>query len=142
MNATGGMVGLERNWEDGYRARVSYSYQRAIDQATGQRLTNSPESLATLNVSTPALALGVRAGLEAQYVSSRKTSLGTTGGYTLVNLTLRNTTLARNLELSASVYNLLGQEYGDPATGDLAAAGVDTIAQDGRTWQLKLVYRF
>jgi iron complex outermembrane receptor protein len=142
VNATGGMVGLERNWEDGYRARVSYSYQRAIDQATGQRLTNSPQSLATLNVSTPALALGVRAGLEAQYVSSRKTSLGTTGGYTLVNFTLRNTTLARNLELSASVYNLLGQEYGDPATGDLAAAGVDTIAQDGRTWQLKLVYRF
>jgi outer membrane cobalamin receptor len=142
VKATGGMVGLERNWEEGYRARASYSYQRAIDQDTGQRLTNSPESLATLNVSTPALALGVRTGLEAQYVSSRKTTLGTTGGYTLVNLTLRNTTLARNLELSASVYNLLGQEYGDPATGDLAAAGVDTIAQDGRTWRLKLLYRF
>jgi len=142
VKATGGMVGLERNWDNGYRARASYSYQRAIDQTTGLRLTNSPENIATLNVSTPALALGVRAGLEAQYVSSRKTTLGTTGGYTLVNLTLRNTTLAKNLELSASVYNLLDQEYGAPTTEDLAAKGLDTIAQDKRTWQLKLVYRF
>jgi iron complex outermembrane receptor protein len=105
-------------------------------------MTNSPENIATLNVSTPALVLGVRAGLETQYVSSRKTALGTTGGYTLVNLTLRNATLAKNLELSASVYNLLDQDYGDPTTEDLAAKGVDTIVQDGRTWQLKLVYRF
>ena len=142
VTATGGMVGVERNWDEGYKARASYSYQRAIDEATGERLTNSPRSIATLNVSTPALALGVRAGLEAQYVSSVRTVLASTGGYTLVNLTLRNTTLARNLELSASVYNLLDQAYAVPATGDLAAKGLDTIAQDGRTWQLKLVYRF
>jgi iron complex outermembrane receptor protein len=142
VTATGGMVGLERNWEEGYKARVSYSYQRAIDQATGERLTNSPQSIATLNVATPALALGVRAGLDAQYVSSVRTVLGSTGGYTLINLTLRNATLARNLELSASVYNLLDQKYGVPTTGDLAAKGLDTIAQDGRTWQAKLVYRF
>jgi iron complex outermembrane receptor protein len=142
VKATGGMVSLERNWENGYRARASYSYQQAVDETTGERLTNSPENIVTLNASTPALALGVRAGLEAQYVSSRKTALGTTGGYTLVNLTLRNTTLVKNLELSASVYNLLDQDYGDPATEDLALIGVDTIAQDGRTWQLKLVYRF
>jgi iron complex outermembrane receptor protein len=142
VKATGGMVGLERIWENGYRARASYSTQRAIDQTTGLRLTNSPENIATFNLSTPALVLGVRAGLEAQYVSSRKTTLGTTGGYTLVNLTLRNATLAKNLELSASVYNLLDQQYGDPTTEDLAAKGVDTIVQDGRTWQLKLVYRF
>ncbi len=140
--ATGGMVSLERNWETGYRARASYSYQRAIDDNTGERLTNSPENIATFNLSTPALALGVRAGLEAQYVSSRKTTYGTTGGYTLVNLTLRNTTLAKNLELAASVYNLLDQKYGDPATQDLAARGLDTIPQDGRTWRAKLIYRF
>jgi iron complex outermembrane receptor protein len=142
VKATGGMVGVERIWENGYRARASYSYQRAIDQTTGERMTNSPENIATLNVSTPALVLGVRAGLETQYVSSRKTALGTTGGYTLVNLTLRNATLAKNLELSASVYNLLDQDYGDPTTEDLAAIGVDTIAQDGRTWLLKFIYRF
>lgn len=142
VTATGGMVGFERNWDEGYKTRMSYSYQRAIDDATGQRLTNSPRSIATLNASTPALALGVRAGLEAQYVSSVRTALGSTGGYTLVNLTLRNTTLAKNLELSASVYNLLDQQYGVPATGDLAAKGLDAIAQDGRTWQVKLVYRF
>jgi iron complex outermembrane receptor protein len=140
--STGGMVGIERIWDNGYRARATYSYQRAIDQTTGLRLTNSPQGIATLNLSTPALAHGVRTGLEAQYVSSRNTALGATGGYTLVNLTLRNASLAKNLELSASVYNLLDQQYGDPTADDLAAKGLDTIAQDGRTWQLKLVYRF
>jgi len=139
--ATGTTIGLERNWDSGYRARVSYSFQQAEDNV-GERLTNSPQHLATLNVSTPALALGVRAGLEAQYVSSRKTTLAATAGYTVVNLTLRNTTLAKNLELAASGYNLFDHRYGDPTTGDLAARGLDTIRQDGRTWQLKLVYRF
>lgn len=142
VKATGGMVSVERNWDNGYRARASYSYQRAIDETTGARLTNSPESIVTLNASTPVLALGIRAGVEAQYVSSRKTALGTATPHTLVNLTLRNATLLKNLELSASVYNLLDQKFGDPATPDLAAKGLDTIPQDGRTWQLKLVYRF
>ena len=59
--------------------------------------------------------------------------------YPLVNLTLRNTTLAKNLELSASVYNLFDYSYaglgGTEHTQEL-------LPQDGRTFRVKLTYAF
>lgn len=142
VNAAGATLTAEHLWESGYKARASYSYQRVTDAQSGAVLTNSPQHLAKLNASTPELLLGVRAGFEALYVSTRKTVLGDIGAYTLVNLTLRNTTLAKDLEVSASVYNLFDCSYADPVVQELRQGEFATIPQDGRTWRLALVYRF
>ena len=59
--------------------------------------------------------------------------------YGIVNLTLFTQHLVKNLEFSASVYNLLDRRYGDPASRFHVQ---DIIEQDGRTFRLKLTYRF
>ena len=89
------------------------------------------------------------AGLEYQYTSERHTLYTTTTGETLpgvdaapygvVNLTLFSQNLVRNLEFSASLYNLLGCEYDDPASRFHLQ---DRLERDGRSFRLKLTYRF
>lgn len=142
VDAVGVQLTAERLWDNGYKARGSYSHQHAKDADSGAWLTNSPRHLAKLNVVTPEIALGIRAGLEAQYTSTRKTTFGTTAGNTVFNLTLRRPGIARGLDLCASVYNLFDQAYADPMAAELARGGVDTIRQDGRTWRVGLEYRF
>ena len=46
---------------------------------------------------------------------------------------------AGGLMIAASVYNLLDESYADPATQFHVQ---DKIAQDGRSFRLKLTYRF
>jgi len=63
----------------------------------------------------------------------------TAGGYGIVNLTLFSRNIIKNLEFSASVYNLLNRQYSDPAS---VFHTQDVLAQDGRSFRLKLTYRF
>jgi iron complex outermembrane receptor protein len=60
-------------------------------------------------------------------------------GFGVVNLTLFSQKLIKNLEFSASVYNVLDRHYGDPASSFHVQ---DIIGQDGRSFRLKLTYRF
>jgi iron complex outermembrane receptor protein len=61
------------------------------------------------------------------------------GGFAVVNLTLFSANLIKNVEFSGSVYNLLDRRYVDPAS---AFHVQDVIEQDGRTFRVKLTYRF
>jgi len=61
------------------------------------------------------------------------------GGFGIVNLTLFSQNFVKNLEFSASVYNVLDSRYGDPASRFHTQ---DLIGQDGRSFRLKLTYRF
>jgi iron complex outermembrane receptor protein len=119
--------------------RASYSVHDAHDETTEQRLTNAPQRLAKLVLSAPLGATGVRAGLDTQYVSRRRTLAGEVGGYTVANLTFTRSGLAKGVELSFSLYNLFDKAYGDPGSVEHRQ---DVIAQDGRTVRLKLTYRF
>ena len=56
-----------------------------------------------------------------------------------MNLTLFTKNLVKGLEISGTVYNLLDRHYADPSTPFLPE---DVIPQDGRTFRLKLTYRF
>ncbi len=120
-------------------ARASYSVHDARDEATEQRLTNAPARLAKLVLSSPLGTPTLRAGLDMQYVSRRKTLAGEVGGYGIANLTFTYTGLAQGTELSLSLYNLFDKAYADPGSLEHRQ---DVIAQDGRTVRLKLVYRF
>ena len=57
----------------------------------------------------------------------------------LTNVTLFTQQLVTGWEFSAHLNNLFDYRYGDPGSGEHLQ---DTIEQDGRTFWLKLKYRF
>jgi iron complex outermembrane receptor protein len=147
-NARGVSAELEGIWAGGVRSRASYSYQETEDRRTGLRLSDSPRHLAKANVSVPLMEEKVFASLEFQYTSRRTTGLAQpprdviaaeVPGFGVLNFTLFSQNLVKGLELSGGVYNLLDRRYSDPAPIGLPE---DTIPQDGRTFRLKLTYRF
>ncbi|MCO5397914.1 TonB-dependent receptor plug domain-containing protein [Ralstonia soli] len=143
VRTCGAELGYEQNWPGGTRLRTSYSLQRSKDMDTGQMLSNSPRHMMKLNLSAPVWRSDWRAGVEAQYISNRLTASGLpsehVGGYWIANLTLLAARLAPNLEMSASVYNVFGRRYADPAGPEQPQP---SIPQDGRTFRLKFIYAF
>src|SRR4029077_9597160 len=121
VETKGGQVIAEGQWDNGIKARASYSFQRAKDVDTGTALTNSPQQLAKLNVSAPLFG-GVRAGWETLYTGPRRTTQAEVGEYTVTNLTLLAQDWVKGLELSLSAYNLFDKKFFDPTTPDLSAA--------------------
>jgi outer membrane receptor for ferrienterochelin and colicins len=147
--AKGVEFALEGSWRAIIRGRASYTFQHTEDSDTGRVLTDSPAHLGKLNISVPVWQDKIFAGLEFLYVSSRTTThltpLGTAEpgedakGYGLVNFTLFSQNLLKNLDLSASIYNILDKHYDDPST---PFHRQDLIEQDGRSFRVKLTYRF
>ncbi|WP_244190979.1 TonB-dependent receptor plug domain-containing protein [Ralstonia mannitolilytica] len=136
-------LGYEQHWPGGARLRTSYSFQHSEDLDTGQTLTNSPRHMLKLNATVPVWREGWRTGVEAQYISSRLTTsgapLGRVGGYWIANLTVAAARLLPNLEMSASLYNVFGRRYADPAGPELVQP---SIRQDGRSLGVKFTYTF
>lgn len=121
------------------RALVSYAVQKATEQDTGEELANSPRHVAKARISLEGPTTGSFISAEAQYLSSRKTVVGTeVGGAMVVNLTLTQP-LGRRAELFATVRNLFDTEYADPAS-DLHRQ--ETIPQNGRTARIGLRWTF
>jgi outer membrane receptor for ferrienterochelin and colicins len=140
---------LEGNWANGVRGRASYTFQKTENRSSTRDFSDSPQHLIKLNLSVPLLRDKIFAGLEYQHTSSRNTALTTTAGTTfpgddaagfgVLNATLFSQNLIKRLEFSASVYNLLNESYADPST---RYHRQDQLARDGRTFRLKLTYRF
>ena len=147
--AKGIELALEGIWAVGIRSRASYTFQETENLSSDQELPDSPQHLAKINLSVPLLREKVFAGLEFQYTSKRRTvhttQMGETvpgedaAGFGIVNFTLFSQKLVKNLEFSASVYNLLNRKYGDPGT---RFHQQDIIERDGISFRLKLAYRF
>lgn len=78
--------------------------------------------------------------MELHYISQRRSTQGNTvDGVLLTHLNLLGQPFGKNLDVALGVYNLFDQEYADPAGDEHLQA---QIPQDGRTWRLKLDYRF
>ena len=138
--ARGIELALDGFWTSGVRGRASYTFQETKDVSTGRVLSDSPKHLGKLNVSVPVWRDKIFAGAEFLYVSPRNTDVGTVaGGHGIVNLTLFSQNLLKGLDLSGGVYNLFDRRYEDPAT---PFHRQDVIEQDGRTFRVKLTYRF
>jgi iron complex outermembrane receptor protein len=139
VDARGVEVELEGTWK-AFRGRVSYTFANAVNNATGDLLSNSPEHLAKLNLSAPLWRDRLFAALEVQGMSQRATERNTTtDSFAVVHFTLFSRELIKGLELSASVYNLFDTRYGDPVSVDFTQASIE---QDGRTFRAKVTYRF
>jgi iron complex outermembrane receptor protein len=142
-------LALTGQWESGIESRLSYTLQHTENRDTEGGLVDSPEHMVKFNVSAPLWKDKIFAGLEVQYTSSRHTvftdltgdtiSAGDAPAYAIVNFTVFSRNLVKNLEASASVYNLLDTTYFDPAS---RLHLQNKIAQDGRTFRLKVTYRF
>jgi iron complex outermembrane receptor protein len=151
--AKGMELALEGFWTNGIKGRASYSLQYAKDHSVSWDLPDSPNHLFKFNVSVPLYADKIYAGVEFQYTSSRQsitTIAGAggqpitvqgvdAGGFGIVNLTLFSQHLVKNLEFSASIYNLLDCQYADPASQFHVQ---DIIQQDGRSFRANLTYHF
>lgn len=146
-------LAFEGSWASGIRGRASYSFQETRNSAVGWDMPDSPEHLFKFNLSVPLVRDKIFAGLEFQYTSDRLSLHNTTdpsgqpitvqgeaaGGFGIVNLTLFSQKLLKNLECSVSVYNLLDRRYVDPAS---QFHKQDVLAQDGRSFRLKITYHF
>ena len=140
IEARGVELELNGRWPNGWEGRLSYAFQETQVQDTGSELSNSPRHLVKLNLTAPIIKGKLFAGLEERYISSRKTLAGSeTEAVWITNLTLFAPRIWKNLDFSASLYNLFDYSYGDPASEDFRQ---DQIPQDGRSFRIKLTYRF
>jgi iron complex outermembrane receptor protein len=153
-NFNAGTIGtelaLEGKWENGISTRVSYTLQHTENRNTDAGLPDSPTHMIKFDTDVPLFKDKIFAGLEVQYTSKSHTVYTdpTSGdtfagpdapGYAIVNFTLYSQNLIKNLDVSASIYNLLGKTYYDPASNFHLQ---DAIQQDGRTFRVKLTYHF
>jgi outer membrane receptor protein involved in Fe transport len=137
---------VEHHLAGGAQVRASLAAQFVPDRPNGV-LNSAPVHLLKANYSTPLFgSRNWNTGVEAQYVDRRATVTGWTGGYALANASLRWLPQGRSdgSELSLSMYNLFNKRYYEVFPDASLASGVlrETLAQDGRTWQLKYLYRF
>ncbi len=140
IDSDGLELGLDANRGGGLAGRVSYALQRSRDHHTGVVLTNSPRHMAKLQLSAPVARTGLFAGLDTYVMSSRRTLAGDrTKGHAITNLTLTAPAMLNRLALTATVYNLLDTQYGDPGSEEHAQ---DVIEQDGRTFRVKASIQF
>jgi iron complex outermembrane receptor protein len=140
VDVLGAGAELEGNWGNGFRGRMSYTFAEAVDNATDRWLNNSPRHVGKLQFTAPLYPNKLFVGLELQAMSDRRTVQGRTAkGFAIANVTLFSRELAKNLELSASLYNIFDKKYYDPASPDFAQ---DLNPQDGRTFRVKLTYKF
>ncbi len=140
FTANGIELELENTWKNDLKARISYSYQEVTNDNTHEWVPNSPKHQLKFNLTIPVLQDRIFAGLEEQYTSTRKTLAGNRAGdFFITNLTLFSQKLVPGLELSGNVYNLFDKKYGDPGFKEFVQ---DVIEQDGRTFRIKLTYRF
>ncbi|MDX1775892.1 MAG: TonB-dependent receptor, partial [Desulfobulbales bacterium] len=114
----------------------------------GLELPNSPEHLVKLHVVAPLWRDKIFLGFEQLYISERRNLFREkneeefdtyTDDFFLTNITLFGERLWNNLDVSVGVYNFFDEDYSDPGGVEHFQ---DEIAQDGRTYRLKLTYLF
>jgi outer membrane receptor for ferrienterochelin and colicins len=131
---------LSEKRPSGWEGRLSYTLQESHSSLSGQPLSNSPRHLAKVNLIAPLLRKKLFASFEGQEISRRFTVLGTEVGASFVaNATLSSEDLLGRLRVSASLYNLFNEPYADPVGQEIRGA---SVVQDGRTFRVKLTYRF
>ncbi len=116
VNATGVEVELDGRFAGGLQGGASYSFTNTAQPLTHEVLANSPRHLGKLNVSVPVVRQQLFASLDAQFTSPVQTLVGNTvSGFSVFNVTLLGHTLAKHLDASASIYNILNKKYFNPS---------------------------
>jgi iron complex outermembrane receptor protein len=131
---------VEVNRGHGATGSLSYSLQRTEDRATHKPLTNSPGQMVQLELRSPVPGVSAIAALDAQYMSKRLTLSGRDApSHKVTNLSLSSPRALGRFDVSATVYNIFDQRYGDPAPDGLTQ---DTIQQDGRSLRVRTTLHY
>lgn len=140
VQAKGLELELEGRYAGGFIARTSYALQHAEDVNSGQELSNSPRHLAKLSLVAPLYREKIYGGLELQYTGDVNTPSGSrNAGRIIANATLFSRRVVKNLDVSASIYNLFDTAYAHPsAFGNVQ----NSIPQDGRSFRIKFTWTF
>jgi iron complex outermembrane receptor protein len=140
IHAKGIEFEIKKKWESGLGGWVSYSCQDTKNEQTGEKLTNSPKHMAKLNLTVPFVKEKLFLGIEEQYMSKRKTLANREAdAFFITNMTLYSQKLLKGMDISGSVYNLFGKSYRDTVGAEFRQ---DVIEQDGRSFRIKLTYKF
>jgi len=144
IRSSGIELELEKNFAGGARLRTSYTGQFAPEQPNG--IINSPSRhMVKANFTTPLPMAHWHLGMEANYASGQITPTSRTSGYAIANANLRWQPKGDgNTEVALGIYNLFDKHYAHSFPDDSLYSGIprESLAQDGRTWQLKLTHRF
>jgi len=140
VKAKGLELELNGKWDNGWRARASYTFVEAEDEDTRHTLSNSPKHLAKANLIVPLLKDKLFMGIETLYTSKVKTlARNRADAFFITNLTIFSENLIKGLQTSVSIYNLFDEKYGNPGSGEHAQ---DIIDQNGRTVWVSATYHF
>jgi iron complex outermembrane receptor protein len=130
------------------RALVSYGFQNAVDQQTGEGLPNSPHHVAKARFSLPGPTPRSIVSFEGQYLSSRTTLARDTraDGFTFSGRVSDSFTLnvnfiqplGRSWQLFGGVRNLFDTEYADPVS---IQHEQESIPQNGITARIGLTWK-
>jgi outer membrane receptor protein involved in Fe transport len=133
--SNGAEAGIELRRPSGLWAHLSYALQTGNED--GQPLVNAPRHMWYAGISTSPWR-NTHGGLEAMYESARTTrDGGQTDSFVILNGTASQR-ITQGLRLSASVENILDQQYALPVGPEIVPVA---LQQDGRTWTLKLSYQ-
>jgi len=131
---------LARKLPRGLEGTVSYSFQDVTNTTTRVPVTNSPKHLVQASLSAPLIRQKVFLSMDLQYLSRRITLTGqSTAAYVLPSVTLFSRNVLKGWEGSVSLYNVFNQKYADPGGNGLTE---DALFQDGRSFRIKVGYRF
>ena len=137
--AVGVETSLEYRWKNGGLVRANYSVQHAEDVDQGTRLPNAPEHLARLQVRVPLWRDRIYLAPEVRFVDYTMGNSGRIDGYWVSQLSLFTRELIPGLEASATLYNLFDAEIDHPISAEYIG---NAMPQPGRTFRVKLTYRF
>ncbi len=129
-----------------FSTRGTYTFQRTRDGTTGERLTNSPEQIATLSAIARARS-GIRSAFTIRHETQRRTVVGTyTPPFARSDMTVgfapsEHTVLAwaTGLDVSLRARNVFGAHYSTPGGFEHLQPA---IPQDGRVLSLSLDWTF
>jgi iron complex outermembrane receptor protein len=131
---------IDRSLENGVFWRASYALQKAVDGETGADLSSSPRHIAKANFGVPLFDGRILTGLELQYHGSVQTvQSNRADDFLIANFTAFTRRTTQGLEISGNIRNLFDTRYGWPGAEDHLQ---DVIEQNGRTYQVKVSYRF
>lgn len=124
----------------GIQGRLSWAYQRAQDDITGQVLPDSPQNLGKASFQVPIDAKHLTVAAECQFTAA---SYGFTGAwapdYTIFNLKLYSPHFIwDNMEANLAFYNLFNTTYYQPVSNDFQQL---TLQQDGLVIWGRLGYK-
>jgi outer membrane receptor for ferrienterochelin and colicins len=140
IESKGVEMGIRVNRGHGPTGQLTYALQKTEDRKTGVELTNSPRHMAKLELRAPINVSNFTAGVDAQYVSGRRTIAGSVApGQTITNLSLLAPLALRRFDLSATVYNLFAVKYGVPGSDEHVQ---NIIQQDGRSFRVQTTLHY